>query len=320
MWLPRLDRDRRVQVAERLMSGARCDVDFLLLMSMATSLAGLGLIQSSTPVVVGAMLVAPLMSPLLAAGLALVQANQSLLKQALRTLAFGFLVAVGFGLAMGLISFALGILDHDLSPELLARGRPTLLDLGVALVSGFAAAYAVVRNDLVAALAGVAIAAALVPPVATIGIAAMLGNMAVAQGALLLFAVNVVAVILGSGAALSLLGIGATRSAVPLWLRRAVLMLITMLLVLAVPLSSFCLTMALAPPTSARFAKWSSPGANNRATTCCGPKCYPVKCCAYTSACRNCLANCPGTNCANCPATRTLKSCQCYVRPPTNVI
>ena len=240
-WLPRLDRERRIAVAERLMSGSRCNVDFLLLMSLATMLAGFGLIQSSAPVVVGAMLVAPLMSPLLGAGLSLVQANQQLLKQALRTLLSGFLIAVLLGMIMGLAVRVLGILDSQLSPELMARGSPSLIDLGVALVSGFAAAYAVVRNDLIAALAGVAIAAALVPPVATIGIAGVLGNIDVAQGAALLFATNVVAVIIGSSTALSLVGIGLTRSNVPLWLRRTLWLKLVLLVILAVPLTSVLL-------------------------------------------------------------------------------
>ena len=85
---------------------------------------------------------------------------------------------------------------HD--PRNAGPGGPNLLDMGVAFLSGIAAAYCLARPGLSSALAGVAIAAALVPPIATTGIAIAFGELSVAAGAALLFATNVVAIILGS--------------------------------------------------------------------------------------------------------------------------
>ena len=72
---PKLDRGGRLELIERLEAAARGDADFIVMMALAATLASLGLLQDSTAVVIGAMLVAPLMAPLVAAGLALVQGN-----------------------------------------------------------------------------------------------------------------------------------------------------------------------------------------------------------------------------------------------------
>ena len=89
---------------------------------------------------------------------------------------------------------------------MLARGGPGLLDLLVAFAAGIAAAYASSRPSLIATLPGVAIAAALVPPIATSGLALSIGDFNLAIGALLLFAINMVTIILASMLSLSAVG------------------------------------------------------------------------------------------------------------------
>ncbi len=248
--LPQLARDERVALFETLQSRSRWDVDFLLLMALSTAIAALGLIQSSAAVVIGAMLVAPLMTPLLSAGLALVQGNSPLLRTASRSLTLGFLTAVGIGFVLGLIAPM-----PALTPELLARGAPTLLDLGVAFLSGLAAAYASGRPALSAALPGVAIAAALVPPIATVGVSLAHGAGRNALGAALLFSTNVVAIVLGAAVCLYALGVrsGPRGSRVPLWVRRVVLALLFAVALLAIPLTSV-LVSSLQSKVEAPFA------------------------------------------------------------------
>jgi len=82
LWVPQMEREQRVELYDRLQTGSRWGFDFMALIALSTSIAALGLVQSSTAVVIGAMLVAPLMTPLLGAGLALVQGNRVLLKDA----------------------------------------------------------------------------------------------------------------------------------------------------------------------------------------------------------------------------------------------
>ena len=189
--IPQLTRDARVELFEKLQDGSRWSFDFMTLICLSTAIASFGLIQSSAAVVIGAMLVAPLMTPLLGCGLAVMQGNFLLIRSASRAILYGFLSALVIGLVVGCFA-------TELTSEMRARGEPGLLDMGVAFAAGVAASYCLARPKLGAALAGVAIAAALVPPIATIGIALRLMEWKLAGGATLLFATNVVAIVLGA--------------------------------------------------------------------------------------------------------------------------
>jgi uncharacterized hydrophobic protein (TIGR00271 family) len=153
-------------------------------------------------VVIGAMLVAPLMTPLLGLGLALVQGNRVLAMLSIRSVMFGLCVSLLGGFLVGFT--ALGF--EEPTREMFSRGGPGLLDLSVAFAAGLAAAYASSRPSLIAALPGVAIAAALVPPIATSGLALSLGDFPLAIGALLLFIINMVTIVLASMASLWAVG------------------------------------------------------------------------------------------------------------------
>ena len=197
--VPQIDRERRAELVDRLNSNSQFDFDFLALMSLATLIAALGLARNSGAVVIGAMLVAPLMTPLVAIGLALVQANEKLLKNAVKSVLLGFAVALLIGFITGVcIKLAVPNYDIELNEQMLARGAPNFMDLIIAMASGVAAAYAMGRPHLVSALPGVAIAAALVPPIATAGLAMPLGSWHLSGGASLLFFTNVIAIVLGT--------------------------------------------------------------------------------------------------------------------------
>ena len=232
-WLPSLEAVDRVDLFDRLQAGARWNVDYILMMCLSTAIASLGLMQNSTAVVIGAMVVAPLMTPLIGAGLSLVQGNLVFFRDAMR--------AMGYGIVAGLtISSILGFIVplEELTPELLARGAPTIIDLVVAFLSGAAAAYALARPSLLGALAGVAIAAALVPPLATVGIAFAEFRWDIVEGAAILFVTNLVAIILGAASVYRLLGIQGSRLGIrlPLWVRRTVMLLVLLSVALTAPL------------------------------------------------------------------------------------
>jgi uncharacterized hydrophobic protein (TIGR00271 family) len=172
-------------------------------MALSTTIAAVGLIQNSAAVVIGAMLVAPLMTPLLGLGLALVQGNPVLARISVRAIGLGLFVALSVGAAVGLATP--GFVEP--TREMLGRGGPGVLDLIVAFASGLAAAYASARPGLLAALPGVAIAAALVPPIATSGLALSLGDFYLAFNALLLFVINMVIIVLASTVSLWAVGL-----------------------------------------------------------------------------------------------------------------
>ncbi|MDC0936535.1 DUF389 domain-containing protein [Pirellulales bacterium] len=216
--VPQLDRERRVELVARVQGSSRWDFDFIALICLSTLIAGLGLIQNSAAVVIGAMLVAPLMTPLLGAGLSLVQGNRMLAACSIGAVFRGFVLALAIG---GLLGLAAGL--DSATPEMLARCSPGVSDLLVAFASGLAAAYAVGRPNLVSALPGVAIAAALVPPIATSGLTLAQGRLDLSIGAGLLFLTNIVAIVLGAACSLWTVGIRSahTHSFVSSWSARA---------------------------------------------------------------------------------------------------
>ena len=231
--VPQLNRKERILLFDEIEEKSRWSFDFAALMILATSIASLGLLADSAAVVIGAMLVAPLMMPLLGGGLALIQRNSPLWKRSMSAVLLGFFSALLIGFLLGLGARWLGM---PLTSELLARGKPSLLDLGVALVSGMAASYCLARPKLSGALAGVAIAAALVPPIATTGICLAMGAYEVSRGAALLFGLNVVAIVVGASLNFYLAGIRG-KTNIGKWSQQLSLFLAIAMLGLAVTFS-----------------------------------------------------------------------------------
>jgi uncharacterized hydrophobic protein (TIGR00271 family) len=206
--LPSLTVAERVEAYRMVRRGARPDADFYVMIGLSATIAGLGLLLNSPAVIIGAMLVAPLMSAIVGLGLGVVQGDLRLLRLAAGATMRGMLMAITVGVLVGLVGVLTGFVVRDAapSPEILARISPTLLDLGIALASGAAGAYALCRKDVSSSLPGVAIAAALVPPLASIGIGLALWNGRIAGGALLLFLTNLIAISAAGGLVFLLLG------------------------------------------------------------------------------------------------------------------
>jgi uncharacterized hydrophobic protein (TIGR00271 family) len=192
--LPSLDRDQQIEVFKSIRHSARPSVDFYVMIALAAAIAAFGLLQNSAAVIIGAMLVAPLMAAIFGLSMGIVRGDLRLLKRAASAVLRGVLLAILVGAAIALVTP--GALPQD---EILARTRPSILDLGVALASGAAGAYAICRKEVSAALPGVAIAAALVPPLATTGIGLAMLEDDIAGGAFLLFSTNLVAIIAAGG-------------------------------------------------------------------------------------------------------------------------
>ncbi len=162
----------------------------MLLLSLVIAVAGL--LADSATLVIGAMLIAPLMTPVLAFAVALAMGWPRHLGRAGLTvvLASAGSVAMAWGLTAVLRGSGSGV-----TAQILGRTSPGVVDLVVALAAGAAGAYATAREDVSAALPGVAVAVALVPPLATIGVALKLGRPELARGALLLYVANLVAIV-----------------------------------------------------------------------------------------------------------------------------
>lgn len=168
---------------------------FAALMTMSVLIAVMGLLADSTAVVIGAMLVAPLMKPVLGASAALVVGEPRQFFRQLVVLAAGTAGAVF--LAAGTSFVFPGSMD-PLPAEILARTSPNMLDLGIALAAGAAGAYAQIRRAAADALTGVAVAVALVPPLAVVGITLEIQEFSLAAGAFLLFLANVAGIVMSA--------------------------------------------------------------------------------------------------------------------------
>jgi len=163
---------------------------FVLMVVLSAGIAIIGLLQNSPAVIIGAMLVSPLMGPIVALGLALPTIDYAQLRRSL--------VALAIGIPLALLFTAILVSSSPLqlvTSEILARTKPNFLDLAVALLSGLAGGYATV-NRKGEAIVGVAIATALMPPLAVVGFGLATGNTAISGGALLLFLTNLVAIAL----------------------------------------------------------------------------------------------------------------------------
>jgi uncharacterized hydrophobic protein (TIGR00271 family) len=169
----------------------------------------------------------------MAFSLGLVRGDLRVLRFSVEAIFKGVALAVIIAAFIGLVSPL-----KTVTAEMQGRAQPTLLDLAVALASGMAGAYALARKDVSAALPGVAIAAALMPPLATVGLGLSMGNARVAGGALLLFATNIAAISLAGGVVFLLLGIRphawGPDARQQLWRRLTASFLL--LLVIAIPL------------------------------------------------------------------------------------
>jgi len=190
-----LTADEKIVVTQDIRQSATSSFDFFLLVVLSCSIATLGLVTDSPAVIIGAMLVAPLMSPIIGIGMSSITGDSFLARNSATALLRGAMLAVFLSSLMTLINAKLPfVVLQELPSEVLARTHPSPIDLGIALAGGLAAAYALTRPNISAALPGVAIATALMPPLCTVGVGLALVRWDVAGGALLLFITNAITI------------------------------------------------------------------------------------------------------------------------------
>ncbi|MGA7413461.1 MAG: DUF389 domain-containing protein, partial [Bryobacteraceae bacterium] len=196
----------KAQVYKQVSSAAAIDsLSYWLEVFFSTGIATFGLVESSPAVIIGAMLISPLMGPIMGTGLALAAGDLYLGLKAVLNLLASVAVSVAFsGFLVWLLPF------HSATTEIIARTRPNLLDLGIALLSGLAGSVVVCRGggNGVTALPGVAIAVALMPPLCVVGFGLGSGlNLEIMSGAGLLFLTNLVAIVASAFLVFLLIGL-----------------------------------------------------------------------------------------------------------------
>jgi uncharacterized hydrophobic protein (TIGR00271 family) len=216
-----MDVGERQALVTELRGSARPSVPFYVLATASCAIATFGLLENSAAVIIGAMLIAPLMTPIVALGFSLVDGDFTVLRDAAVALASGSLLAVALSALLALVTQL-----PEPGTEILGRGHPTLLDLGIALFAGGIAGYARVNRGIAETIGGAAIAVALMPPLCVVGIGLSLERWELAYGALLLFATNLVGITLACALVFVVRGVAAGGSRRALWLAGAALVLI----------------------------------------------------------------------------------------------
>ncbi|MBH0064260.1 MULTISPECIES: TIGR00341 family protein [Psychrobacter] len=189
------------EVRVRIEANALPSKMYFIMNILSAIIASYGLVTNSAAVVIGAMLVAMMLGPITGVALAIIDHRMPLLRRSLITMLIGVSLVI-------LVGFIVGWLhkDQPLTAEILSRTQPTSMDLMIALAGGTAGAYAMVSPHLSVAVVGVAVATALVPPLAASGILLANGELQLGLGAFLLAITNIIAIQFTNALVLWLLG------------------------------------------------------------------------------------------------------------------
>ncbi|MDZ8172005.1 TIGR00341 family protein [Microbacterium xanthum] len=208
---------------------------FLIMLVLSAVIAVAGVLSDSTATVIGAMIIAPLGTPILGVAAGIVTGHRGLVARSFLWVLMGLLIVVVIGWVLS--TFIADPAELDNNSQITGRTSPQLMDLVAALATGTAGAFAMTRRDLSAVLPGVAIAISLVPPLGVVGVCAGQGAWEEALGALLLFASNVVSLVIAGSIVFTLAGYarepGASRTANR---RRAYAVVAVLSVIIVVPL------------------------------------------------------------------------------------
>jgi len=211
-------------------------VRFGVLLVLSVVIATGGVLGDSTATVIGAMIVAPLMTPIMASALAVVTGDAWHLGRSLAIVATGVATAIALSWLLGIASPV--VVDASTNSQVSGRISPRLTDLIVALASGAAGGFALSRRKVSDALPGVAIAISLVPPLCVVGVMLANHDPSASMGAMLLFLTNFLAILVAGGGMLAVMGYGRVAFAERHAGRRASAVVIALAtLAIAVPLA-----------------------------------------------------------------------------------
>jgi uncharacterized hydrophobic protein (TIGR00271 family) len=226
----------REEIYQDIYENRQFNLTYFLMLVMACLIALLGLLENSPAVIIGAMLISPLMWPILSCGLALTSADWPLGKKALRNVGFSILETIVIAM---LATWLMPL--KSVTPEILARTSPNLMDLLIAMFSGLAGTLAICSSQGgLTILPGVAIAVAVMPPLATVGYGISTHQWGITRGSFLLFFTNLMAIVISANVVFFFMGfrprqkpVGAGRH---LLFRYRVPLAWVILIVLSVPL------------------------------------------------------------------------------------
>lgn len=202
-----LNLKQQTKIIHELFESSKLNWDFYLMLILSSVIVTLGLLMNNTAVVIGGMLVAPLLSPLLVFSLGIVVSDGSVIWRAAKV------VLSSLGLVV-VISFVLSLITPSkiIDTEIISRSYINITFFYIALASGVAAAFAWIRPNLSITLPGIAISVALLPPIATIGIGISVWGQSLTFGALQLFIGNLLGIVIAAALVFSVLGFSRVKN------------------------------------------------------------------------------------------------------------
>lgn len=197
----------KLRTVKTLVERATPDFDFFFMITLAVFMSSFGLLLGSETVVIGSMLIAPILYPMLGLSLGVSMANPALMRRSFVTILKVSGIAIVASAASALVYGATYTGPLAQTPEILSRAAPSLLFLAVAIVSGLAVTYAMVKPKLSETLPGIAISVVLLPPLSVIGIGIAWLSAPLTIGALSLFLVNILGIVAASSVSFSLMNV-----------------------------------------------------------------------------------------------------------------
>jgi uncharacterized hydrophobic protein (TIGR00271 family) len=200
-----IDDNYKAGVVRRLMEYSTPDFAFFYLVALSVFMATLGLLDDSASIVIGSMLIAPLLYPILAMALGLVMSNGEVMTRSFSTIVKAFVIGLGLAtITAFLFGAALGV-EIDSNAQILARTEPTLIHVMVAIVAGLAVSFALAQPEWSETLPGIAISVALIPPLAVLGIGLAYFDTTIIGGSAVLLVMNVIGIVAAAMVSFSLM-------------------------------------------------------------------------------------------------------------------
>ena len=194
----------KTQAVEKLISNSSPRQDFFLMIILSILMATFGVLINNVPVVIGSMLIAPILYPIMGLALGVVIADSRLVRRSSATIAKSVVIGIFTSI---LVTLFADPLTNFYSQDLIAQAKPSLAYAAIAIVAGLAAAFALSKSQMNGSLPGIAISVALIPPLAISGIGIARLNWQVASNAMILFIVNIVGIVFAGVVVFSLLNL-----------------------------------------------------------------------------------------------------------------
>jgi len=198
----------RRKTQKHLETYSKPSIDFFVLIACASALISLGLLLDNTAIVIGGMVVAPLITPFFGFSLNFLLLKPWGMLRALLSIFLGTTLAIAIAFVIGQLTILLYNKDSILTSEIMSRTQPDTLYFLVAVISGLVGTFAYGKKELTEKVVGIAISAAIVPPLAVAGLALAIDNINFFSQSTLLFFINMIGIFIGSIIMFLLLGFG----------------------------------------------------------------------------------------------------------------